>query len=531
MNPLDLWARYKQYLCVVDSIGLRLDVSRMPFDDALFDQLSRPFERAFAAMDELERGAIANADEQRRVGHYWLRAPQLAGDEAVRDEIAQAVDHVKRFARDVQGGVVAPERGDGFYVVLVIGIGGSALGSQLLCDALGGAEDPMMVRFLDNTDPDGIDRVLTELSETVENTLTIVVSKSGSTRETRNAMLETAQWYRKAGLSFAQHAVAITGEGSALHKQATEERWLATFTMWDFVGGRTSLTSAGGLLPAALIGVDVDALLDGARVCDAATRVHDIRKNPAALMAAMWHHAGTGRGERNLVVLPYADRLGLLGKYLQQLIMESLGKRVDRSGKVVHQGLTVFGNKGSTDQHSFMQQLRDGRNDFFVTFVEALRDRDGKSMEVDDGATSGDYLNAFLHGTRSALFDEGRASMTITVDRIDARSLGALVALFERAVGLYAELIDVNAYDQPGVEAGKKAAGAIIELQSKALAHVRASEGKEQTAEQIAQAIGESERVEAVFHILEHAAANEDHAIERLPGPAPPEARYRANEP
>ena len=157
-----------------------------------------------------------------------------------------------------------------------------------------------------------------------------------------------------------------------------------------------------------------------------------------------------------MVVLPYKDRLELFSKYLQQLLMESLGKERDRDGKVVNQGITVFGNKGSTDQHAYVQQLREGLSNFFVVFIEVLRDRNAPSLFVEPNVTSGDYLSGFLQGTRQALYENGRESMTITVPEVSAFVIGVLIALFERAVGLYAELVNVNAYHQPGVEAGKK---------------------------------------------------------------------------
>src|SRR5205085_3975927 len=140
----------------------------------------------------------------------------------------------------------------------------------------------------------------------------------------------------------------------------------------DWVGGRTSEFSAVGLLPAALQGFDIDALLAGARACDEATRLHDTRKNPAALMALMWHHATEGKGRKDLVVLPYKDRLLLFSRYLQQLVMESIGKQFDLKGNRVEQGLAVYGNKGSTDQHAYVQQLREGVPNFFAVFVRVL---------------------------------------------------------------------------------------------------------------------------------------------------------------
>ena len=193
------------------------------------------------------------------------------------------------------------------------------------------------------------------------------------------------------------------------------------------------------------------------------------RKNPAALLAAAWHLAGDGKGARNMVLLPYKDRLALTSRYLQQLVMESLGKRDNLAGERVHQGLTVYGNKGSTDQHAYVQQLLDGPDDFFVTFLEVLTDREGPSLEVEPGVTSGDYLVGFLHGTRRALAERGRGSLTITFDAMDARRMGALIALYERAVGIYANLVGINAYHQPGVESGKRAAADVLALQAKLL--------------------------------------------------------------
>jgi len=528
MNQLELWKRYQRYLCTVPDIGLQLDVSRMNFKPPYLDEMAGPITGALAAMEELERGAKANRDEDRMVGHYWLRAPELAPDQSIRSEIERTVAAVKRFADDVHRAAIVPPSGDAFYAVLVIGIGGSALGPQLLADALGGSDDPVIIRFIDNTDPDGIDRTLAELDEVLPQTLALVFSKSGTTKETRNGMLEVAAAYQRKGLSFPRHAVAVTCEGSALHKQAIAENWLDTFHIWEWVGGRTSVLSAVGLLPAALQGIEIDGLLAGARDCDVVTRQHDVMKNPSALLSLMWHYAAGGTGRKNMVVLPYCDRLALLGRYLQQLVMESLGKERDRDGHVVHQGITVYGNKGSTDQHAYVQQLRDGPNDFFVTFLNARRTRTGQSIMVERDATTGDYLNAFWQGTRTALHENGRESITITLDRLDARSIGVLIALFERAVGLYAELIDVNAYHQPGVKAGKKAAGAVLDLQRKVLGYLRQSPGTALTAEQIAQAIDEPQAAECVYHLLEHAAANPDHGVHRISAVTPCSAGYRA---
>jgi glucose-6-phosphate isomerase len=184
--------------------------------------------------------------------------------------------------------------------------------------------------------------------------------------------------------------------------------------------------------------------------------------------------------------------------------MESLGKQLDLEGRRVEQGLSVYGNKGSTDQHAYVQQLRDGVANFFAVFIRVL-ESGGTGQEVEPGITAGDYLHGFLLGTRAALFANDRESMTITVPRVDALVIGGLIALFERAVGLYASLIGVNAYHQPGVEAGKKAAASVLALQSKVVAALTAAP---QTADQIARTVAADDETEAVFLLLEHLAAN-----------------------
>ncbi|RYG64613.1 glucose-6-phosphate isomerase, partial [bacterium] len=283
------------------------------------------------------------------------------------------------------------------------------------------------------------------------------------------------------------------------------ERWLARFPMFDWVGGRTSELSAVGLLPAALQGFDIRAILAGAAAMDVLTRSKTSQENPAALLAAMWYFSTGGKGEKDMVVLPYKDRLELFARYLQQLVMESLGKAKDLEGNVVHQGIAVYGNKGSTDQHAYVQQLRDGVANFFVVFVEVLEARSSPKLDVEPGITAGDYLSGFLYGTRKALHDGGRGSITVTIDRVDEKSVGMLIALFERAVGFYGFLVGINAYHQPGVEAGKKAAQSIIDMQSHILKVLEDGSGN---AEQIAVNIGAQDKAEDVFHILRHLAAN-----------------------
>lgn len=515
----DALQHYLDWRSCLDDPFVELDLATSGLTDADLDRAEAPLQNALAAMAALEGGAIANPDEQRMVGHYWLRAPGLAPEPALEQAIVRTLGEVEEFAATVHQGRLTPPEGGAFARVLLCGIGGSALGPMLLNDVFGGPQAPMALDVLDNTDPDGLDRLL-ERHGSLQDTLVVVVSKSGGTPETRNAMVEVERACREQGLSFAARAVAVTTDGSRLHKRATEEGWIRTFPMWDWVGGRTSVMSAVGLLPAALIGMDLRAFLAGAAAMDDRTRDRELRRNPAAMLALFWHAQGNGQGERAMVVLPYKDRLLLLSRYLQQLVMESLGKELDRQGRAVHQGIAVYGNKGSTDQHAYVQQLRDGRHDFFAQFVRVLRDRAAGSEEVEPGITSGDYLDGFWQGTRRALWEKGRASATLCLEVLDERSLGAVLALFERTVGLYAELVDVNAYHQPGVEAGKQAAAAVLDLQRK-LAAALGSEPR--SVAQLAQAVG-AEAADC-WPILRHLAANRP-GVRRTGPPDPRQARF-----
>jgi glucose-6-phosphate isomerase len=297
--------------------------------------------------------------------------------------------------------------------------------------------------------------------------------------------------------------------------------------MTGWVGGRTSVTSVVGLLPMALQGLDITAFLEGARLMDAHTRKEDTSGNAAMLMALMWHFAGDGVGKKDMVILPYKDRLTLMAKYLQQLIMESLGKEHDLDGKVVEQGIAVYGNKGSTDQHAYVQQLRDGVNNFFATFIEV---RESFTDGLREPSRAGDYLQGFLRGTRRALTDKKRPSMTLSLSNVDARSVGAFIALFERAVGYYAALVNINAYHQPGVEAGKVAAEAFIAFLQQTRAYLQAAPGKAFTADEILPHLkptdsGETATAEEVYHSLIHMAHN-DPGVSLTEGKTPQEDTF-----
>ncbi|CAM8946275.1 unnamed protein product [Rhodiola kirilowii] len=515
-DPKALWKRYVDWQYQHKELGLYLDVSRIGFTDEFVEEMRPRFEKAFKHMVELERGAIANPDEGRMVGHYWLRNSKLAPTESLKKQIDQTLDSLCRFADDVIAGKIKPPGSpEGrFTQILSVGIGGSALGPQFVAEALAPDNPPLKIRFVDNTDPAGIDHQIAQLGPELASTLVIVISKSGGTPETRNGLLEVQKAFREAGLDFAKQSVAITQEGSLLDKTAKLEGWVARFPMFDWVGGRTSEMSAVGLLPAALQGINIREMLAGAALMDEASRTTELKNNPAALLALCWYWASGGVGSKDMVVLPYKDSLLLFSRYLQQLVMESLGKEFDLDGKRVNQGLAVYGNKGSTDQHAYIQQLREGVHNFFATFIEVLRDRPaGHDWELEPGVTCGDYLFGMLQGTRAALYSNDRESITVTVQEVTPRTVGALIALYERAVGIYASLVNINAYHQPGVEAGKKAAGDVLALQKRVLSVLKEASFKQLieplTLDELAERCHAPEEIEMIYKIVTHMAAND----------------------
>lgn len=505
------WQHFQKKFIRYQELGFSIDLSRSGLEDSYIESLAPRIERAFEDMKKLEAGEIANPDEGRMVGHYWLRNARLAPSEEISQHISDNISEIKTFAEAIHSGSIKTPGGQSFKHVLLIGIGGSALGPQLLAGALAAADAPLAIHFFDNTDPDGIDHTLATIAGDLDLTLVLVISKSGGTAETRNGMLEAKRAFAARDLSFPEYAVAITGENSQLDQMADSENWLKRFHMADWTGGRTSIMSVVGLVPAALTGINIDALLAGAAAMDKLTRESSTHQNAAMMQALAWHQAGNGKGGKDLVILPYKDGLGLFGKYLQQLIMESLGKAEDLDGKTVHQGIAVYGNKGSTDQHAYVQQLRDGVANFMATLIEVQQSRSASAppFEVEPGVTTGDFLEGFLRGTREALSANGRPVITLSIKQLNASSLGMLIALFERSTGFYASLVNINAYHQPGVEAGKKAAGEFLSVLKKVNECLGSNAGKSFTASQLADTMEGPADTETLYHALQHLANND----------------------
>ena len=508
-NEFNSWDKYCNYLWFDKQINIWLDISKINFT---FDQISTledKFINVFSSIKDLEAGAISNIDEKRQVGHYWLRNPSVAPNNQIKEEINYDIKDISEFGEKILKGKISNNKNQIYTDVLWIGIGGSGLGPLLITESLQKNNVGLDFSYIDNIDPFLISEKLDELSDKLSTTLFVVVSKSGGTPEPKIAMNIIKRHVENKNIEWNSNAIAITMKDSQLYKKAKTEEWLKIFNLPDWVGGRTSITSSVGLLPLALINQDVSEFIRGAAIMDELTRIPNIKDNPAALLSSAWFFSGDGMGKRDMVVLPYRDRLQVFSKYLQQLVMESLGKKFNRRGEIVHQGISVFGNKGSTDQHAYVQQLRDGIDNFFCVFIELLDSpKENNSFGSENPK---EFLSGFLQGTRSALSNENRQSITITLDKLNCLTLGALIALFERAVSFYAELVDINAYDQPGVEAGKKAAAEIIKYQKKVAELF--NNGDEFSLSDITSLVGNSSSEEIFFIIRQMCFGNNHYLI------------------
>ncbi|MGD0087654.1 MAG: hypothetical protein ABSC24_11060 [Verrucomicrobiota bacterium] len=322
------------------------------------------------------------------------------------------------------------------------------------------------------TKPDGMDRVLATIGSDLNPSSCIVISKSGGTKETRNGMLFAKATNEQAGFDFGSHPIATTMMGSVLDKFAIQNLWLARFPVWDWVRERTSEPFKVDLIPAALDDLYITYFLSVTCNVNKQSKAENVKNNQAMQLPPARFAFGNDNETKNLYVQPYKGKLELFSMYLQQLVIESLGKELDFDQNIVSQGITVLGNKGSTDQKSYIQQLRVGLNNFFLTIVDVLTGGHNSALMVEDEVTTGVFLNGFYPGTRQALAEKERGSLTITVTDVSGRTAGMLTALFERAVGYYASLVNINTHHQPGVEAAKRAAGHIIEIQRKILTYI-----------------------------------------------------------
>jgi glucose-6-phosphate isomerase len=377
------------------------------------------------------------------------------------------VEQIRTFAEGI---------GQAFDTIVVLGIGGSALGTIMLQHALlkphwNELDDEAREYFprlyvLDNVDPTTIEPLLARLD--LRRTLFNVVSKSGATAETMAQFLIVSERLRAIfdEEGYRRHLIFTTDPEKGVLRRIADAEGIATLPVPANVGGRFSVLSAVGLLPAALVGVDIAELLAGAAAMTERCATAELRRNPAGIFAVLQHAAHARAGAPMHVMLPYSDRLYPAADWFRQLWAESLGKRVDRSGREVFRGPTPIKALGATDQHSQVQLYMEGPFDKTVTLLHA-RDRavdlpvprvygDVDELGYLGGSTLGELLDAERVATTAALTAAGRMNMTIELPRLDAHAFGEFVMMLQIATVYAGALYDVDPLDQPGVELGKQ---------------------------------------------------------------------------
>ncbi|HZA93809.1 MAG TPA: glucose-6-phosphate isomerase [Gemmatimonadales bacterium] len=361
--------------------------------------------------------------------------------------------------------------------VVVLGIGGSALGAKALLNALRppawnelddeGRDFFPRLTILENVDPTSVAAALERIDP--RRVLVNVISKSGGTAETMAQYLLVRDWLEQAlGAAAYRHLVFTTDPARGALRELAQRDHIATLDVPPDVGGRFSVLSPVGLLPAALVGIDIDALLQGARRALDRSESDDLLQNPAALYAALHWEADRAQGARIHVLMPYTDRLRELAEWYRQLWAESLGKRVDREGRTVHLGPTPVGAVGATDQHSQVQLFMEGPYDKVISFVVVdnlgvdvkIPQPSGVELPADlaylPGHTLGELLRAEYEATSAALAQMGRMSCTLRFPDLTAKTLGEALMFFQLATGYAGVWYGIDPFDQPGVELGKR---------------------------------------------------------------------------
>ncbi|MBR1754703.1 glucose-6-phosphate isomerase [bacterium] len=357
-----------------------------------------------------------------------------------------------------------------FENVLVLGIGGSALGGMAMSEALlkpywnilseEERDNNPRIFFLDNIDPDQMCSLLNTLN--LEKTLVNVITKSGTTAETMAQYMIVANLLQeKLGDDYRKNIVVTTDKEIGLLRQLANQEGYKNFVIPDDVGGRYSVFSAVGLLPLALVGIDIDEIINGVKDMDLALKNTDIRHNIAAQCALIHYIYNTRKNKNILVMMPYSSRLKYVADWFVQLWAESLGKNIDNDGNKINTGLTPIKSVGVTDQHSQIQLFNEGPNDKIINFIRI--EEFENSLEIPKifeytgigylgGKAINQLFNAEADATKMALLDFSRPNITITLPKISGYYLGQLLYMLEVETAIAGALYNINAFDQPGVE-------------------------------------------------------------------------------
>lgn len=486
--PCDLTApgllsseRFSRYH--LSSCGFDLLYATQRIDDEVLDALQTLADEAelvekFLAM---KKGAIMNriegfASEERRVLHTASRDifDEPADNREAAQRAREQMARLRSFLDDLKTGRIANHKNESFTTIIQVGIGGSDLGPRALCRALAAYALPdREVRFIANVDPDDAAAVLAgvDLSRTLVN----VVSKSGTTLETVTNEQLVRNSYAKAGLDPTRHILAVTGQGSPMDDP---DRYLISFYMYDYIGGRYSATSmVGAVTLGFMLGYErVLEILSGAHAMDLTAEETDIRHNIPLLMAliGIWNHNFLGLS--TIAILPYSQALLRFPAHLQQCDMESNGKSVTRQGKLVRwqTGPVVWGEPGTNGQHAFYQLLHQGTEVVPAEFIGFRRSQYGSDFKV-MGTTSQQKLIANMlaqslalalgrtHNNPNKYFPGNRPSSILLSDRLTPYTMGVLLALYEHRIVFQGFCWNINSFDQEGVQLGKVLASRLLD--------------------------------------------------------------------
>ena len=414
-------------------------------------------EKEFSKHKDKIAQIITDLNKRKDKSGQWLQWMNLGYNE-------ETVWYVKEFAAMVRGR---------FDNVLVLGIGGSALGGIAVSEALlkpywnlltpEQRDNYPRLFFLDNIDPDQITGLLNTID--LKRTLVNVITKSGSTAETMSQyMIVKDIMERELGDEYRKNIVATTDKKVGVLRQLADQEGYKTFVVPDDVGGRFSVFSAVGLLPLALVGIDIDEIMNGIKDMDLALKNTNISENIAAQNALIHYLMDTKKNKRLSVMMPYSSRLKYVSDWYVQLWAESLGKQVDNKGKEVHVGPTPIKALGATDQHSQIQLYNEGPNDKVISFIRVEEfDNELKIPQIFDytgigylgGKSINQLINAEADSTRVALSDYKRPTVTISIPKVDAYNVAQLLYMLEVQTAIAGELYNINTFNQPGVEQAK----------------------------------------------------------------------------